>query len=111
MGADETQYVREVSTIDPNSKTFTLLSENLSLNNIMKVNEEITYTVAPEDPGKTQFTQQATMTAGSLLSRWENLIEDFSLKRFQQNAQVGREGFLHVLERFVHMTEASSTTN
>ena len=52
MGADETQYVREVSTIDPNSKTFTLSSENLSLSNIMKVNEEITYTVAPQDPGK-----------------------------------------------------------
>lgn len=56
---------------------------------------------------RTQFTQQATMTVGSFLSRWENTIEDFSIKRFQQNAQVGREGFLNVLEKFVAMAEAA----
>lgn len=107
MGADETQYVREVSTIDPKAKTFTLTSQNLSLCNIMKCNEEITYTVSPENPEQTQFTQQATMSVGSFLSRWESTIEDFSIKRFQQNAQVGREGFLHVLEKFVVMAEAA----
>jgi hypothetical protein len=47
------------------------------------------------------------MTVGSFLSRWESTIEDFSIKRFQQNAQVGREGFLNVLERFVVMAEAA----
>ncbi|KAI8378991.1 PRELI-like family-domain-containing protein [Blakeslea trispora] len=99
MGADETQYVREISVIDPNKKTFHLTSQNLSLCNIMKCNEEITYTVSPEHPEKTQFTQQAQMSVGSFLSRWESTIEDFSIKRFQQNAQVGREGFLNVLEK------------
>lgn len=58
-------------------------------------------------PSRTQFTQQATMSVGSFLSRWESTIEDFSIKRFQQNAQVGREGFLNVLERFVVMAEAA----
>lgn len=52
MGADETQYVREVSTIDPKAKTFTMTSQNLSLSNIMKCNEEISYTVSPENPEK-----------------------------------------------------------
>jgi hypothetical protein len=47
------------------------------------------------------------MTVGSFLSRWESTIEDFSIKRFQQNAQVGREGFLHVLESFYVMAEAA----
>ncbi|CAO3696145.1 hypothetical protein G6F56_003454 [Rhizopus delemar] len=107
MGAGETQYVRELSQINPKTKTFTLTSENLSLCNIMKCNEEISYIVSPEDPQKTQFIQQATMTVGSLFSRWESIIEDFSIKRFQQNAQVGREGFLHVLERFVNMAESA----
>lgn len=60
---------------------------------------------------RTQFTQQAAITVGSFLSRWESLIEDFSIKRFQQNAQVGREGFLNVLERFVVMAEAQQPTN
>ncbi|KAI9340348.1 PRELI-like family-domain-containing protein [Pilaira anomala] len=108
MGADETQYVREVSTIDPKQKTFTLTSQNLSLCNIMKCNEEISYIVSPENPEKTQFTQQATLSVGSFLSRWESTIEDFSIKRFQQNAQVGREGFLKVLEKFVVMAESST---
>ncbi|KAI8992682.1 PRELI-like family-domain-containing protein [Pilobolus umbonatus] len=106
MGADETQYVREVSTIDPKKKTFTLRSDNLSLCNIMKCEEEISYTVSPDHPQKTKFVQQVTLSVGSFLSRWENLIEDFSIKRFQQNAQVGREGFMNVLERYVHMAEA-----
>ncbi|KAI9480872.1 MAG: PRELI-like family-domain-containing protein [Benjaminiella poitrasii] len=107
MGTKETQFVREVSTIDPKAKTFTLTSQNLSLRNIMKCYEEISYTVSPENSEKTQFTQQATLTVGSFLKRWENIIEDFSLKRFQQNAQSGREGFLNVLEKFVVMAEAA----
>lgn len=45
---------------------------------------------------RTQFTQQAAISAGSIVSRWANVIEDFSLKRFQQNAAVGREGFSKV---------------
>lgn len=47
------------------------------------------------------------MTVGSFLSRWESTIEDFSIKRFQHNAQVGREGFQNVLESFVAMAEAA----
>lgn len=52
MGTSETQYAREVSIIDPKAKTFTLVSQNLSLCNIMKCNEEISYTVSPENPEK-----------------------------------------------------------
>lgn len=48
------------------------------------------------------------MSVGSFLSRWESTIEDFSIKRFQQNAQVGRQGFMEVLEKFVVMAEASA---
>lgn len=47
------------------------------------------------------------MSVGSFLSRWENTIEDFSIKRFQHNAQVGREGFIKVLDKFVVMAEAA----
>jgi hypothetical protein len=54
---------------------------------------------------RTQFTQKATMTVNGFLSRWESLIEDFTVKRFNQNSQFGREGVLSVLERFVSMKE------
>ncbi|KAI8879890.1 MSF1-domain-containing protein [Backusella circina FSU 941] len=105
LGTGETQFVREVSTIDPKKKSFVLVSENLSLCNFMKCEEEISYTALPGYPEKTQFTQKATMTVNKFLSRWESLIEDFTVKRFNQNAQIGRESVLSVLQRFVNMKE------
>ncbi|KAI8140536.1 protein MSF1 [Fennellomyces sp. T-0311] len=108
LGSDgDAQYVREISIIDPKQKTLTMRSQNLTMNNLLSVEESIEYREHPEDPSRTQFTQQATISAGSLMSRWASVLEDFSIKRFQQNAAVGREGFSKVLERFVVMAEAS----
>ncbi|ORZ24319.1 PRELI-like family-domain-containing protein [Absidia repens] len=109
LGTETTQYVREISIIDPKAKTVTMRSINLTMANLLKVEETIVYQVHPEDKEKTQFTQQAAISAGSVMSRWGNLVEDFSLKRFQQNAAVGREGFAKVLERFVVMAEAAES--
>ncbi|KAL1930791.1 hypothetical protein VTP01DRAFT_10953 [Rhizomucor pusillus] len=111
LGGDTTQYVREVSVIDPKKKTLTMTSQNLTMSNFLSVEERIVYSEHPEDKNKTQFSQQATISAGSLVSRWANFVEDFSLKRFQQNAAVGREGFCKVLERFVVMAEGSQSPN
>lgn len=61
--------------------------------------------------GRTQCSQQAAISAGSLVSRWGSLLEEFTLRRFQQNAATGREGFSKVLERFVVMAEARSPAN
>lgn len=50
---------------------------------------------------RTLFTQQATISAGSLVvAGWSSMLEEFSLRRFQQNADFGRIGFTKVLERF-----------
>ncbi|KAF7722807.1 hypothetical protein EC973_002691 [Apophysomyces ossiformis] len=106
LGTDTTQYVREISIIDPKKKILTMKSINLTMSNLLSVEETIEYREHPETRQKTQFTQQAAISAGSLVSRWANMIEDFSLKRFQQNAVVGREGFSKVLEKFVVMAEA-----
>ncbi|KAI8140349.1 PRELI-like family-domain-containing protein [Fennellomyces sp. T-0311] len=106
LGSDTTHYVREVSTIDPRTQTLTMQSVNLTMANLLSVQETIQYKVHPDDPTKTQFTQQAAITAGSLVSRWGSLLEEFTLKRFKQNAATGREGFHKVLERFVVMAEA-----
>lgn len=58
---------------------------------------------------RTQFTQQAAISAGSLVSGWSNVLEEFSLRRFKQNADVGRDGFNKVLEKFVVMAEAKES--
>ncbi|KAG0733822.1 hypothetical protein G6F29_012846 [Rhizopus arrhizus] len=103
LGSDSTQYVREVSTIDPRTKTLTMKSVNLTMSNLLKVEETIVYREHPDDQLKTLFTQQAIISAGSLVSVWSNMLEEFSLQRFKQNADVGRIGFNKVLERFVGM--------
>ncbi|KAI9259916.1 PRELI-like family-domain-containing protein [Sporodiniella umbellata] len=104
LGANTTQYVREVSTIDPKTKTLTMYSVNLTMANLLQVQETIVYQEHPTDKTKTLFTQQASISAGSLVSGWSNqLLEEVSLRRFQQNADIGRIGFNKVLERFVGM--------
>jgi hypothetical protein len=108
MGTGYTQYVREISRIDPKQKTMTMDSINLTLSNYMSVAESITYEEHPTEPSKTQFTQQAAISAGTKLSRWSSLVEDFSANRFSQNAATGREGFNEVLQRFVVRAEGSS---
>jgi hypothetical protein len=84
----------------------TMDSKNLTLSNILSCEESITYTEHPSCPEKTLFTQQATISAGSTVSRMASMIEDWSVKRFQQNAVIGREGFSKVLEKFVILAEA-----
>ncbi|KAJ2962646.1 hypothetical protein NQZ79_g2287 [Umbelopsis isabellina] len=108
MGTGHTQYVREISRIDPKQKTMNMDSINLTLSNYMSVAESITYEEHPIEPSKTQFTQQAAISAGTKLSRWASLVEDFSANRFSQNAATGREGFNEVLQRFVIRAEGSS---
>lgn len=84
----------------------TLDSKNLTLSNILSCEESITYTQHPTCPEKTLFSQQATISAGSAVSRMASMIEDWSVQRFQQNALIGRDAFAKVLERFVVLAEA-----
>ncbi|KAI9304146.1 PRELI-like family-domain-containing protein [Cunninghamella echinulata] len=111
LGGDSRQYVREISVIDPKKKTLQMESINLTMSNLLSVHENIVYQQHPEDKNRTQFTQQAAITAGSSISRWGSLLEDFSLKRFTENASIGREGFAKVLERFVVMAEAQKSSS
>ncbi|KAF8474965.1 PRELI-like family-domain-containing protein [Kalaharituber pfeilii] len=95
----EESYVREVSYVDPKNKSVTMKSTNLTLNNLLSVQETVTYTPAPENPAtKTLFKQDAQITAYGAFSRICNAIEEFSVERFGQNAKKGREGFEAVLQ-------------
>ncbi|KAI8329512.1 PRELI-like family-domain-containing protein [Chlamydoabsidia padenii] len=111
LGGDTTQYVREISTIDPQKKILSMESINLTMSNFLSVHETIKYEQHPEDNNRTRFSQQAAITAGSALSRWGSMLEDFSLKRFTENASIGREGFVKVLERFVVLAETKETSS
>ncbi|RPB28526.1 MSF1-domain-containing protein [Terfezia boudieri ATCC MYA-4762] len=95
----EESYVREISYVDPVAKTVTMKSMNLTLNNLLNVQETVQYVPDPECPAKrTLFKQDAKITAYGAFTRLRNAIEDFSVDRFHQNAIKGREGFEAVLQ-------------
>ncbi|KAF9352650.1 hypothetical protein BGX26_009570 [Mortierella sp. AD094] len=100
LGGSTVSYVRETSELDPKTMKLTMRTENLSMCNVLKINETVTYIVHPQDKSSTLFKQEAQITAGSALSRFSSYIEDFCLTRFRDNAAVGRAGFELVLEKF-----------
>jgi hypothetical protein len=93
---DETQ-VYEASYVDPRTKTLTMISQNLTFSNLVRIQEEVTY--RPNTAHQTQFFQSARITA--LCGGWQRIkngIEDTLINRFRENAVKGREGFERVLE-------------
>ncbi|KAG0048246.1 hypothetical protein BGZ83_006775 [Gryganskiella cystojenkinii] len=99
LGGSTLSYVRETSELDPKTQKLTMKTQNLSMCNVLKINETVTYSSNPQDELSTVFRQEAKITAGSALSRFSSYIEDFCLTRFRDNAAVGRAGFELVLEK------------
>ena len=93
----DVSHVYEASYVDPASKTVTMVSQNLTWSNLVRVQEEVVY--RPLGDHQTQFEQSARITA--LCGGWQrikNSIEDTLVVRFKENAVKGREGFERVLE-------------
>ncbi|KKA30073.1 hypothetical protein TD95_005036 [Thielaviopsis punctulata] len=97
MGAGmEVSHMYEASYVDPASQTVTMVSQNLTWNNLINVQETVVY--RPVGDHQTQFVQDAKITA--LCGGWQrikNKIEDQLVTRFHENAIKGREGFEMVL--------------
>lgn len=100
VGGTNVSYVREVSEVDPKAKTLTLRSVNLTMNNLLSVFETVVYKPDPVNPlSSTLFQQEAQITAYASFKRICNKIEDWSVERFNQNAQLGKAGFDSVLQK------------
>ncbi|EAU33372.1 protein MSF1 [Aspergillus terreus NIH2624] len=100
FGGNATSHVYEISYVDPNSKTVTMCSSNLTWSNVLSVQETVVYRPTPSTPSSTtSFHQEAKITA--LCGGWQkikNKVEEASVERFSQNAKRGKEGFEAVLE-------------
>ncbi|KAI1820283.1 MSF1 protein [Xylaria intraflava] len=97
IGCMDTSQVLETSYVNPTEKTVTMVSQNISWANLVKVQETVVY--RPLSPTKTQFEQSARITA--MCGGWQrikNNIEDSLVTRFKENAMKGKEGFECVLE-------------
>lgn len=96
-GGNGVSYVREVSEVDPKSKTVVLKSVNLTCANLLRINETCTYTQSPTHPNQTMFQSSSKIRAFTYLQRISNKIEDWSADTIAQNAKRGKEGFESVL--------------
>ncbi|XP_034497832.1 PRELI domain containing protein 3A isoform X1 [Ailuropoda melanoleuca] len=69
-------YIKEHSVVDPVEKKMELCSTNITLTNLVSVNERLVYTPHPEDPELTVLTQEAIITVKgiSLGSYLESLM-------------------------------------
>jgi hypothetical protein len=112
LGASDLSFAREISQVDPVGRVHTSITWNLSLRDMMTVEERCDYRVATVDcidpettttskalENRTVFVQEARITALGSLSRLAGRVEDFALARFGENAAIGKRGFEWVLER------------
>lgn len=98
VGGDDFSYVRELSEVDLDSKTLTMRSSNMTMSDLLLVDETVKYTPDHDFPnGRTLFEQEAEITAFSSWKSICNKIEDWSVERFGQNAMTGKKGFETVL--------------
>ena len=100
VGGSNVSYVRKVSEVDPKAKTLTLRSVNMSMCNLLSVYEVCTYRPNVENDIKnTVFEQEAQITSYASFRKLCNKIEDWTVERFGQNAQLGKKGFESVLQQ------------
>lgn len=93
-------FVREVSEVDPKKGTFVSRSQNLDFASVLSVLETVKYQRDLKRPlNNTHFSQRATFVSSLSFKRLCRKIEEFSVDRFAQNAQLGRIAFELVLSR------------
>nr|XP_020452467.1 PRELI domain containing protein 3A-like isoform X1 [Monopterus albus] len=86
LGTNHTQtYVKEHSIVDPEEKKMELCSTNITLTNLISVDERLVYRPHPDNPEVTILTQEAIITVkGVSLSSY---LEGMMARRMSANAR------------------------
>ncbi|XP_020649167.1 PRELI domain containing protein 3A isoform X2 [Pogona vitticeps] len=88
-------YIKEHSVVDPVGKKMILSSTNITLTNLVSVDERLVYTPHPDNPEKTLLTQEAIITVkGVSLSSY---LESLMASTISSNARKGREALEWVI--------------
>ncbi|KFO26922.1 Protein slowmo like protein 1 [Fukomys damarensis] len=78
-------YIKERSVVDPLEKKMELCSTNITLRNLVSVNERLVYAPHPEHPEKTVLTQEAVISVeGTGLGRY---LESLMASTISSNAR------------------------
>ncbi|XP_069740958.1 PRELI domain containing protein 3B-like isoform X2 [Narcine bancroftii] len=98
IGASRTRtYVQEHSVVDPVKRTMELRSANITLTNMVSVDERLEYKPHPQDPEKTILTQEAIISVkGVSLSSY---MEGIMANSISANANKGREAMEWVIHK------------
>ncbi|MBN3325178.1 PLD3B protein, partial [Atractosteus spatula] len=109
IGATRTcTYIQEHSVVDPGEQTFELKSTNITLTNMVSVDERLIYRPHPQDPEKTMLTQEALITVkGVSLSSY---LEGVMANTISSNANKGREAMEWVIRRLNSEIEELAAT-
>jgi hypothetical protein len=122
VGGQSSSIVYEKSEVDLEGRRLVLKSTNLTYSHLMTVEETCIYEAFKENPedkselrteGKeepfhdyTKFTQSANIRSFSAWNYLRESLEDFSINRFQANAQKGRAALENVLNGLFDDTKA-----
>lgn len=108
VGGMEWSFVREISEVDLVKKTLIMKSTNLTMNHLLMVNETVIYKPDDELPNsRTNFIQDAEITAYSSFRKVCDKVEDWSVERFGQNAKTGKMAFENVLHTLTQKWDES----
>ncbi|NXF44257.1 PLD3A protein, partial [Oceanites oceanicus] len=101
-------YIEEHSVVDPVEKKMELCSTNITLTNLVSVDERLVYTPHPENPEKTVLTQEAIITVkGISLSSY---LESLMANTISSNARKGRDALEWVIGKLnTELEELKST--
>ncbi|XP_073407104.1 PRELI domain containing protein 3A isoform X2 [Dendrobates tinctorius] len=89
-------YIKEHSVVDPAEKKMVLCSTNISLTNLVSVDERLVYTPHPENSEETVLTQEAIITVkGVSLSSY---LEGLMASTISSNARKGWDAIEWVIQ-------------
>ncbi|CAD5117495.1 DgyrCDS6264 [Dimorphilus gyrociliatus] len=97
IGLNRTAYVSEVSEVNHSNKTMQLFSRNLTLSNLVTIDEKLEYKPHPTRPSCTLLEQEAVIKIeGVPLTTY---LEDLMLKTCSSNAAKGRQAMEIVIHK------------
>uniref|UniRef100_A0AAZ3QEE8 PRELI/MSF1 domain-containing protein n=1 Tax=Oncorhynchus tshawytscha TaxID=74940 RepID=A0AAZ3QEE8_ONCTS len=97
LGTGHTRtYVKEHSIVDPEEKKMELYSTNITLTNLVSVDERLVYRPHPDNPEVTVLTQEAIITVkGVSLSSY---LEGMMAHRMSANARKGWDAIEWIIQ-------------
>lgn len=91
-------YTTEVSIVDPNSKSMRVSVKNITLNNLLTVEEIQHFVLHPDDENWTLLRTEARFSS-NLSWGLKSAVEKFGYSKFQEHYLKSKKAFSHVLER------------